>query len=119
MRYVLATLAALALPLATPAAAEFSKVQSASEFRSIVSGKTLTRPLVRLTVDPDGGISGKGAAWDVSGSWTWQNGYFCRSLTWGGDDLGYNCQEVQSSAAGKIRFTSDEGKGDSADFSLR
>ncbi len=115
MRYVLAAM----LAFATPVAAEFSKVESASEFRSIVSGKTLTRPLVRINVGSDGAISGMGAAWEVTGKWTWKDGYFCRSLNWGGDDLGYNCQEVKASASGKIRFTSDQGAGDSADFSLR
>lgn len=110
--------AALAFAAATPALAELSKVQSAAEFKSIVGGKTLTRPFVKLRVGVNGAISGRGAAWPVTGKWTWQGGYFCRSLEWGGDDLGYNCQEVKA-AGGKIRFTSDQGSGDSADFTLR
>ncbi|MEH6645897.1 dihydrodipicolinate reductase [Sulfitobacter sp.] len=109
---------ALALACATPAAAEFSKVESAAEFKQLVSGKTLTRPLVKLTLNPNGTISGKGAAWPVTGRWSWKNGFFCRSLEWGGDDLGYNCQEVKTSSD-RIRFTSDQGAGDSAEFSLR
>lgn len=118
MRHVKIALTAVSMALATPAAAELSVIESASEFKRLVSGKTLTRPLVKLTVSPSGGISGRGAAWPVTGSWTWKNGYFCRSLEWGGDDLGYNCQQVQASE-GRIRFTSDQGKGDSAEFSLR
>lgn len=118
MRRMLPAIAALSLVVATPAFAEFSKVTSALEFKSLVSGKTLTRPLVTLEVGPNGSISGRGAAWDITGKWTWQGGYFCRSLFWGGDDLGYNCQEV-TAAGGKIRFTSDQGSGDSADFRLR
>ncbi|WP_299414332.1 dihydrodipicolinate reductase [uncultured Sulfitobacter sp.] len=118
MPRILPALGALCIAAATPAAAEFSKVTSASQFKSLVSGKTLTRPLVKLRVNSNGAITGKGAAWDVSGKWTWKNGYFCRSLDWGGEDLGYNCQEVQASGK-KIRFTSDQGTGDSAEFSLR
>jgi hypothetical protein len=106
------------MAVATPALAELSKVNSAEEFKNIVTGKSLTRPLVKLEVGPNGSISGRGAAWAVSGNWTWEDGYFCRSLEWGGDDMGYNCQEVKASA-NKIRFTSDQGAGDSADFSLR
>jgi hypothetical protein len=106
------------MAIATPAAAELSKITSAEEFRSLVAGKTLTRPLVTLTVGPSGSISGRGAVWDVSGNWTWENGYFCRSLEWGGDDLGYTCMEVEASPD-KIRFTADQGTGDSADFTLR
>lgn len=118
MRSMLPVFAALTMASATPAAAELSKVQSAEEFRNLVAGKTLTRPLVSLTVGLNGSISGRGAVWDVSGNWTWENGYFCRSLEWGGDDLGYNCQEVTATAS-RIRFTSDQGTGDSADFTLR
>jgi hypothetical protein len=105
------------LALTGPARAEFAKVDSQDEFVRLVAGKTLTRPFVNLTVTPDGRISGKGVRWDVTGSWTWQNGYFCRSLYWGGDDLGYNCQEVRASGE-RLRFTSDQGAGSSADFRL-
>lgn len=118
MRRIVPLIAALTFGIAAPAAAEFTKVQSASEFKSLVSGKTLSRPLIKIQVNSDGAIQGRGAGWNVSGNWVWKNGFFCRSLAWGGDDLGYNCQEVQSSGQ-KIRFTSDEGNGDSADFSIR
>ena len=118
MKHILPVFAALAFGAGTPAVAELTKVNSAEEFKTLISGKTLTRPLVKIKVSPGGAISGRGAAWDVTGKWTWKNGYFCRSLEWGGDDLGYNCQEVKASGQ-KIRFTSDQGSGDSADFSLR
>lgn len=99
------------------AVAEFAKVSDQSEFLRYVSGKTLTRPLVKLQVTQDGRIEGKGARWPVSGEWTWRNGFFCRGLEWGGDDLGYNCQEVRVKGD-RIRFTSDKGTGPSADFRL-
>lgn len=103
---------------AVPALAEFQTVTSATEFAQIVTGKTLTRPLVELTVTPNGGIAGMGAAWEVTGEWRWQDGYFCRDLFWGGTDLGFNCQEVQVNQD-RIRFTSDRGQGQSAVFRLR
>lgn len=108
----------LTCALALPALADFAKVQNEAQFKQIVAGKTLTRPLVKLQVSPEGTISGKGLRWPVEGSWNWQNGYFCRDLYWGGSELGYNCQEVRV-RGGKIRFTSDRGKGDFADFRLR
>jgi hypothetical protein len=104
--------------VAAPAYAEFSKVADQKEFVSLVQGKSLRRPFVNLEVSPDGSISGYGAAWPVSGKWTWSDGYFCRDLYWDGDSLGYNCQEVQA-AGDRIRFTSDKGAGDSAEFRLR
>ncbi|MGV6848662.1 MAG: dihydrodipicolinate reductase [Marinibacterium sp.] len=104
--------------LSGPAAAEFQKVSSVGEFQRLIDGKTLTRPMIRLSVSPQGAISGRGLTWDVRGRWVWKNGYFCRDLAWGGDDLGYNCQEVRVNGR-KIRFTSDRGTGDFADFTLR
>lgn len=97
--------------------AELKKVTTLQEFVSYVQGKTLTRPLIKLTVSTDGNIAGRGATWDVEGTWRWQNGYFCRDLYWGGDPLGYNCQEVRANG-NRIRFTSDRGTGDSAEFRL-
>jgi hypothetical protein len=113
----LAVLAALSCA-ATPALAEFSKVADQQKFLQLIEGKELRRPFVRLEVTPNGEISGYGAAWPVTGEWSWRDGYFCRDLYWDGDPLGYNCQEVQA-AGDRIRFTSDKGAGDSAEFSLR
>lgn len=103
---------------AGPAAADFARVTEAEDFRRIIEGKTLTRPLIRLAVLPEGEIRGTGAAKTVSGSWQWQDGFFCRDLSWGDKALGYNCQEVRVNGQ-KLRFTSDKGTGDSADFNLR
>ncbi len=117
MRLFVVTL--IASLCAVPAWAELRRVDSQSQFVQLISGKTLTRPLIKLTVTPDGRIAGRGAKWDVEGTWSWQNGYFCRDLFWGGDALGYNCQEVRATADGRIKFTSDRGAGDSAMFRLR
>lgn len=118
MKPILPALCAALIGLAAPAFAEFQQVTSRADFMALVSGKTLTRPLVRLEVLPDGRIAGKGAAWEVTGKWSWENGYLCRSLEWGGDDLGYNCQQVKAFGT-RVRITSDKGTGDSADFRLR
>lgn len=109
---------ALSLALsATAAAADFAKIDNHSEFLRHVSGKTLTRPLVEVRVTQDGRIEGRGSLWDVTGSWSWSDGYFCRDLYWGGDPLGYNCQAVHVSGE-RVRFTSDRGAGQSAVFRL-
>ena len=110
--------AAAAIALATPALADFQQIKTRADFVALVQGKSLTRPLVRIEVMPDGTISGRGAAWAVTGTWTWEDGYLCRSMDWGGDDLGYNCQSVEADGT-TVRITSDKGKGDSAKFTLR
>ncbi len=116
MRVLLPTM--LAVAMAAPAAAEFRAISDETTFRSVVDGRTLTRPLIKLQVLPGGRISGTGGGAEVSGSWDWKGGYFCRELNWRGRELGYNCQLV-SVSDGKIRFTADQGQGDSADFRLR
>ncbi|OSQ53273.1 dihydrodipicolinate reductase [Marivita geojedonensis] len=114
--FAVASLVGAALP--QTAAAELKRIENKAEFVQLVQGKTLSRPLVSLRVSPDGRITGRGVRWDVTGSWSWENGFFCRDLNWGGDDLGYNCQEVRADGR-SMRFTSDRGAGDSADFRLR
>lgn len=101
-----------------PAFAELAKVETKEAFVQLVSGKTLSRPLIKLQVDAAGTITGRGVRWDVTGQWAWKDGYFCRDMNWGGTEIGYNCQEVRAKGD-TIRFTSDQGTGDYADFRLR
>ena len=113
----------LAIALATvfaaaPALADFTKVDEREHFVKLISGKQLTLPLVNLEVDPNGKITGKGARWAVNGTWSWQDGYFCRDINWGGSDLGYNCQAVEVKDS-RVRFISDRGQGDFATFRLK
>ncbi len=118
MKFLAPVVCAATLGMAAPALADFQQVTSRSDFMALVGGKTLTRPLVKLEVKPNGQISGTGASWPVSGKWSWEDGYLCRSLEWGGDDLGYNCQEVKTDG-NRVRITSDRGSGESAVFRLR
>ena len=111
-------MAAVAIALSGAARADLVKVEDQQTFMTMVAGKTLTRALVKINLTPDGRIEGRGVRWDLEGTWSWKDGYFCRDLFWGGDPLGYNCQEVQVQGE-RIRFTSDRGAGDSADFKLR
>lgn len=113
-----AVLAVLACLPALPAVAEFDKITEAEAFRRLVAGKTLSHPLFKLTVSPEGAITGHGIRREVRGQWRWQDGYFCRALSWGDKDLGYNCQRVDVNGS-RIRFTSDRGRGESAVFRLR
>ncbi|WP_371038029.1 MULTISPECIES: dihydrodipicolinate reductase [unclassified Rhodosalinus] len=111
--------ATLALVLGTlPVRADFAQITDRSQFMDLVVGKELTRPLVRLQVEPDGAIRGTGALREVRGAWKWQSGLFCRDLYWGERDLGYNCQTVEMSG-NTVRFTADQGQGDHADFRVR
>ena len=103
---------------ASNAFAEPKVITTSDEFIGLVTDKTLTRSFITLKVISDGEIRGKGAFRKIAGTWLWEDGYFCRSLRWGRTDLDYNCQRVTSDG-NKLTFTSDQGQGDSASFTLR
>ena len=96
---------------------EYLAIKDKNTFIAAVKDKTLKRPLIRLEVTEDGKITGRSRL-SVTGQWTWENSYFCRDLFWGSRNLGYNCQQVSRSGK-KIRFTSDKGEGDFADFTVK
>lgn len=110
--------AALVLGLAAFPAAAFERITSPDEFNQIVVGRELTRLGISLQVGAQGIVTGDGLGWPVTGEWRWQDGYFCRTLDWGGSDLGYNCQTVLRNG-NRVRFIADQGQGRSADFRLR
>jgi hypothetical protein len=108
---------ALVVSLPLPAFA-FDRIVDGGTFTNLVTGRTLTRIGIRLQVEPDGDITGNGMGWPVSGAWTWRDGFFCRSLNWGGDDLGDDCQTVLQNGD-QLRFVAERGGGQYADFRLR
>ncbi len=99
-----------------------TEIKDEAQFRGLVSGKDLVtrQMLVRITlqVRDNGTITGRALGSDVTGTWSWQDGYFCRQMSWDGRDIPYNCQLVEWNG-NKMRFTVDRGAGDSADFSIR
>ncbi len=72
-----------------------------------------------LNVMPNGQIDGSMMGWDVTGSWKWQDGYFCREMDWSGYTIDYNCQLVEANGSNSLRFTVDQGAGKSATFALK
>ena len=93
-------------------------ITNRSDFGSLVIDKKLERFLISLSVNNDGKIKGSAAGREVIGDWDWIDGFFCRNLLWGKRELKYNCQEVTFDGR-RLRFISDEGKGQSASFALR
>ena len=113
---------AVALALfAAPALADYRLVTDEAEFMSYLSSKNLSNRLygLALTVTAQGTIVGRVAGSDVTGDWSWQDGYFCRQMMWGERDIPYNCQLVEIRNGNEMRFTVDRGAGDSASFMLR
>ena len=101
--------------------AEFVAVTEKSAFVDLVDGRELRIGLydLSLNVTPDGRIAGSALGWDITGTWTWQDGYFCRELDWSGTAIPLNCQLVEARGDHQMRFTVDRGTGRSARFNLR
>ena len=93
-------------------------IREENEFINLIDGKTLNRFLIKLSVGKDGTISGTGAGIDVKGNWYWQGDYFCRSLFWGEQNLGSDCQKVELINQ-KLFFTADQGRGATARFTVK
>ena len=112
--------AGFAALMAGEAVAEsFQQVTTRDGFLSLIAGRELTRIGIRLEVTQDGQIVGRAFGTPVTGAWRWSDGYFCRDLFWGEDDLGGpNCQMVEV-RGNTVRFTSDRGAGQFADLRLR
>ena len=114
-----AILSALALcAMATGASAELQVVKDQSAFLNLVKGRDLTRLGITLQVSENGEITGRAFGKKVSGAWKWQDSFFCRSLYWGSQNMGDNCQQVALDGD-DIRFTSDRGAGRHANFDLK
>lgn len=125
----LVTAAALAAAglFALPAVAneDFQRVQSKSDFIELVGGRELSilrpfylRNAIKLEVSPEGDIAGTALRKPVTGAWSWQDGFFCREMTYGEDSIAPNCQVVVVKG-NEVRFIADQGAGDTADFRLR
>ena len=110
----------LCLALASPVSAEpFTPVREQSAFVALTEGRSLRLPTfaIRLTISPDGRIAGEALGAEVTGTWQWREGFFCRDMAWRCKPIPYNCQLVEARGS-QLRFTSDKGVGASAKFRL-
>ncbi|MEL7107424.1 MAG: dihydrodipicolinate reductase [Pseudomonadota bacterium] len=120
MRRILVALI-ICLGTAAPALADFKKISDRDTFVSVIKDRSLNIALfgIKLRVSETGQIAGRAWGRDVRGDWQWSDdGYFCRNLYWGDEDVGPNCQKVEV-RGDTVRFTSDRGTGRYADLRLR
>ena len=104
--------------MANLVSASETTITNRSDFENLVIDKNLNRFLISLSVSNDGKIKGSAAGMNVTGDWDWIDGFFCRTLLWGARELKYNCQLVTFDGR-RLRFIADQGKGQSASFTIR
>ena len=102
-------------------AQEYQPITDQAAFLSLVDGRELRLGMfgIALRIAADGTIDGAAVGFGVTGTWDWQDGYFCRELDWSGTPIPFNCQLVEARGQTEIRFTVDQGAGDSATFVVR
>ena len=120
MLRLLFVLSLMAAPLSATAN-DFEPVREEGKFLDLVKDRVLRIGLYNLSLNvlPDGSIKGSALGWEITGKWSWKDGYFCREMDWSGTPIEYNCQLVEAQGGEKVRFTVDRGAGDSAVFRLR
>ncbi|MDE0968822.1 MAG: dihydrodipicolinate reductase [Octadecabacter sp.] len=98
----------------------FERISDRDAFVDAVDGKNLRIALYGLTLNvlANGSIAGRAVGWSISGTWIWEDGYFCRDMDWSGTAIKYNCQLVELSGD-RIRFTVDQGDGSYAVLRIR
>lgn len=118
MRHLLLAAATVAMPVMAGA---FEPVTARDDFVGLVDGRELRLGLfgIALTISPAGTIDGSASGWPVTGTWAWEDGFFCRQMDWGGTEIPYNCQLVEVRGGDQLRFTVDRGAGETATFALR
>jgi hypothetical protein len=115
MRHILLAIFAM---LTSPALADgWARVTDRASFVDLVRGKSLTSLGVSLTVAASGTLGGRAFGQDVSGQWTWNDGYFCRTMQAGSRVFARNCQLVERLGS-RVRFIADQGPGDTADLQI-
>ena len=113
------TAAAIILALTSPALAiSGKKLNTIDEFQSRVVGKILTSSDGFVTVRKNGSIGGEVQGKKLKGKWNWQEGYFCRSLVWGGKNMGSACQEIRVNGK-SVHFIRDQGKGSATSYTIK
>ncbi|WP_143516832.1 dihydrodipicolinate reductase [Pseudooceanicola antarcticus] len=102
-----------------PAGAEdFLPIETRADFLDLVDGAKLTTLGMTLYIRSDGRITGTAYGARLRGEWEWSDAYFCRTLSWGGQNLPLNCHSV-TLLSRTLRMTEQEGQGTFVDFFLQ
>ncbi|MDU8928740.1 hypothetical protein RXV86_15215 [Alisedimentitalea sp. MJ-SS2] len=105
----------LSIALATPTAAlaEFTRIETSEQFNDQVVGRVITFSVGTTLIHADGTTEGsltKPQEVDYTGTWTWEDGFYCRNLVIDGDETGVICMQVEVDG-NNLRLIRDKGEG--------
>lgn len=108
----IAAFAVISMTFSALPAAAWERITTEAELLNQVAGRTLVNSEGYSWVyQPDGQISGTWDGMTVVGRWEWHQGLFCRNVRVGGRETGTDCQ-VKEIRGNQLRYTRDQGRGD-------
>lgn len=111
-------LLALAFAATPLLAQDFEQIHTAEAFAKHVVGKTLQWSTGESVIRADGTTSGEMQnIGSYEGSWTWRDGYYCRSLIVNGGAGVEKCLSVEI-AGDTLRMRYDKGAGRALDLTI-
>jgi len=102
----------------------FVRVTDGAAFTTAVAGRDLINvdggPNV-FSINADGSLSGNFGRGPIAGSWTFEDGFWCRTFTRGLAPDRLNQRDCQTAELrpGQVRFTRDRGNGNAGTFNIR
>ncbi|MHA7776685.1 hypothetical protein [Roseibium sp. M-1] len=91
----------------------WKRLTTREEFVAIFTEVPLTSEGLRFIIHEDGRIAGDVDGRPLSGSWYWEDGYFCRTAELDGEFLDLDCEIIEH-CGDRMRYTRERGNGQSS-----
>ncbi|HCQ66552.1 MAG TPA: hypothetical protein DIU07_16015 [Rhodobacteraceae bacterium] len=91
--------------------ARWVRLDTERAFREAFADKRFAGEGFQFTIHADGRLTGQFGAARLDGRWHWRDGYFCRTASLDGEDLGLDCEIIEY-RPGEMRYTRDKGAGE-------
>ena len=95
---------------ASAASSGKKKIETEEEFREVIVEKRLSSEYGYSMVHEDGTLSGDFGGKELTGTWSWDGKYFCRTARLGSKKFPLNCQTV-TVKGDKVTFGRNKGLG--------
>lgn len=99
---------------------EFERIASKEQYLELVAGRVaqMKGSNFSSTAFADGTMKGGGGDRKLSGTWTWEDGFFCREGTIGSDVLKRDCQIIEISGD-TLKVKRNRGEGENVVLQLK
>lgn len=91
----------------------WQRVETEEAFRQAFADKRLSLGDMTFTIHGNGRISGRIGDSRLTGAWYWQDRYFCRTAELDGEDLGLDCEIIET-RGNQMRYIRHKGKGEAS-----